>query len=172
MDKGAVRSVEVILDTGRKGSRGDLMKSVVVVVVDMVRINLEMKDMEGGRGVIGPSDMGMTDAPTIGGTRIEKIGRIGNDTGAAVHVEIGMIVGGGAIGIVSVLETTEIGQEIEGGIDLSHCSRFMTLYIRSSIHGIASSPVKNILQSSFCSSWLKSVMVCSSEPELRYILYH
>lgn len=134
--RGAVRSVEVILDISRKGSRGGLMRSAVVVVVDMVRINLEMKDMAGGRGVIGPSDMGMTGAPTIGGTKIGKTGRIGNDTGAAVHVEIGMIVGGGTTGIVSVLEMTEIGQEIEGGIDLSHCSRFMTLYIRSSIYGM------------------------------------
>ena len=136
MDKGAVRSVEVILDTGRKGSKGDLMRSAVVVVVDMVRIDLEMKDMEGGRGVIGPSDMGMTGAPTIGGTRIEKIGRTGNDTGAAVRAGIGMIVGGGTIGIVSVLEMTEIGREIEGGIDLSHRSHFITLYIRSSIFGM------------------------------------
>jgi len=117
--RGAVRSVEVILDTGRKESRGDLMRSVVVVVVDMVRIDLEMKDMEGGRGVIGPSDMRKMGGPTIGGTRIGKIGRIGNDTGAAVHVEIGMIVGGGTTGIVSVLETTEIGQENEGGL-ISH----------------------------------------------------
>jgi len=133
--RGAVRSVEVILDTGRKGSKGDLMRSAVVVVVDMVRIDLEMKDMEGGRGVIGPSDMGMMGAPTIGGTKIGKTGRIGKGTGAAVHVEIemislGMIVGGGTIGIVSVLETTEIGQEIEDGIDLSYCSHFITLYIR------------------------------------------
>jgi len=170
MVKGAVRSVEVILDTGRKGSRGDLMKSAVVVV-DMVRIDLEMKDMAGGRGVIGPSDMGMTGAPTIGGTRIEKIGRTGNDTGAAVRAGIGMIVGGGTIGIVSVLEMTEIGREIEGGIDLSHRSHFITLYIRSSIFGMRIISSQEYPANSFCFSWLKSVMIYSSEPEPHCILY-
>lgn len=140
-DRGAVRSVEVILDTDRKESRGGLMRSVVVV--DMVRIDLEMKGMAGERGVIGQrgTGVGMKRVLITKGTRIEKTGRIGNDTGAAVHVEIemislGMIVGGGTIGIVSVLEMTEIGQEIEDGIDLSHCSHFITLYIRSSIYGM------------------------------------
>jgi hypothetical protein len=132
-DKEAVHSDEVIRATGRKENRGDLMKSAQVEEID-----LEMKDMQGGRGVIGPR-VGMMGALIIGGMRIERKGLIGNDIGVGVHVEIGMIglgmmtVGRGMIGIVNVSATvleiaTEIGQEIEteDEVDISH-SNLVTL---------------------------------------------